>query len=106
MKRLLLVLLCCTAVFAQPVSLSWVQSIPNVNVTSNRVYRSQVSGGPYENIFQSTARITTWTDATVMQNEFYCYVVTAVTGEGESPYSNEVCVTTTFANAPTGLKVK
>lgn len=72
------------------VNLSWTQSI-TPDVTSNNVYRSLISGGPYSQIFASGSPITGYADSTVISGQTYYYVVTAFDsdGDGESGYSNE-----------------
>ncbi|UCE19880.1 MAG: hypothetical protein JSV84_05935 [Gemmatimonadota bacterium] len=58
-----------------------------------RVYRGDVSGGPYEMIASSNTL--GYEDASVIATQTYYYVVTAVyeDPEGESEYSNEVFAT-------------
>ncbi len=71
------------------VILSWTQSTTS-GITSNNVYRSTVNGGPYTSIYQSNAPIIAFTDSLVTSGVTYYYVVTAVDGNGESGYSNQV----------------
>lgn len=75
------------------VNLSWTQSTGNGQgdtIIGNNVYRSQVSGGPYTEIFISAIPITTYPDSTVQNGQTYYYVVTAVDNLGaESNPSNE-----------------
>jgi len=107
MKTLILcaVLALVTSAFAvTPYStLTWTQSA-TTGVTQNNVYRSQVSGGPYTEIFESQGPITTWTDNSVTPGQEYCYVVTAVVDGDESAYSNQSCITIVNTKPPTGLK--
>ena len=58
-----------------------------------RLYRSDFSGGPYQNIAVTNAA--EYVDANVVGGQTYYYVVTAVyeDPEGESGYSNEVSAT-------------
>ena len=56
-------------------------------VTSNNVYRSTTSGGPYSEIYESSTPITSYTDTP--STGTYYYVVSAVNSNGESPYSSE-----------------
>lgn len=78
------------------VALSWTQSM-STGVTSNCVYRSATSGGPYGTAINaagsgtgcSATPITTFTDLTVSGGKTYYYVVTALAGATESAYSSE-----------------
>jgi hypothetical protein len=58
-------------------------------VLSNNVYRGSTSGGPYSKIYSSSSPITTYSNTSVSPGTYY-YVVTAVSSNGESGYSNEV----------------
>src|SRR5512142_938708 len=69
--------------------LLWTQS-PSTGLTGNCVYRSQTSGGPYTQISCSASPVTSYTDLTVQGGQTYYYVVTALAGSQESPFSNEV----------------
>lgn len=89
---------------AQTVKLRWVQS-ESTPVSSNNIYRGDVSGGPYSGIFESTQPIAKYTDASVVDGQTYCWVVTAVSNGIESPYSNEACETVT-TQAPSDLIAK
>ena len=73
------------------VTLEWADH--NVSATGFHVYRSEVSGGPFNRINQGELEATTFKDSQVVGGAHYFYVVTAV-GEGgpESAYSNEVSV--------------
>lgn len=76
-------------------------------VTTYKVYRSTVTGGPYTlltTINSGTAVMYDDTDVTLGMR--HCYVVTALAGS-ESPKGNEICVTDagTNVNPPTGLAV-
>lgn len=102
--RCLVVLLLCSTCYATSVQLNWVQST-TTGVTGNNVYRSQVAGGPYVQVFSSPTKIVAWSDTTITAGELYCYVVTAVGPNGESPYSNEACGTA-GTKAPTNLRIK
>ena len=72
------------------VTLSWVASTTS-GVTYN-VYRSAISGGPYETL--AAASSTSYVDNSVASGQTYYYVVTAVDSQGyESAYSNEASAT-------------
>lgn len=60
---------------------------------SYRVYRSAVSGGPYQQIASQSAP--SYVDTVVVNGATYFYVVTAVTSGGESSASNEAVATPT-----------
>jgi fibronectin type 3 domain-containing protein len=100
----LLVVLIAGLASAQTVKLTWVQS-KSTPVSTNNVYRGDVSGGPYSEIFESTGPIIKYLDATVVDGQTYCWVVTAVSNGVEFPYSNEACETVT-TQAPADLKAK
>lgn len=93
-----------TLATAQSAKLTWVQSKSGA-VSGNNVYRSGVSGGPYSEVFESTSPIIRYIDASVVDGQTYCWVVTAVADGVESSYSNEACETVT-TQAPTELKAK
>jgi|SRR5208282_513782 len=57
-------------------------------VTSNNVYRSTTSGGPYTEIYSSSSPIATYSDTPGSPGVYY-YVVTSVSANGESANSNE-----------------
>jgi len=72
---------------AHTVHLSWAPS--SSAVTGYRVYRGQVSGGPYPNAVTSVDALS-FDDTTVVDGNTYYYVVTAVDSAGEeSAYSNQ-----------------
>jgi hypothetical protein len=72
---------------AHTVHLSWAPS--SSSVVGYRVYRSQVSGGPYSNKLSSVDALS-FDDATVVDGNTYYYVVTSVDSAGvESAYSNQ-----------------
>jgi hypothetical protein len=54
------------------------------NVTSNNVYRSTTSGGPFTEIYTGTAAFTSYVDQTGVVGTEYWYAVTAVSGGQES----------------------
>lgn len=105
-KRLNVIGVVLLAAFAraQSIGLTWIQSA-SPGVTSNNVYRSETSGGPYTQIFQGTVPITTYTDTQVLGEQEYCYVVTAVAAGVESPYSPQACAKDT-TKPPTGIRAK
>jgi fibronectin type 3 domain-containing protein len=57
-------------------------------VTQNKIYRSTTNGGPYAEIASIGAN-TSYTDTQVTGGTTYYYVVTAVSGNGESALSNQ-----------------
>lgn len=67
------------------VDLSWIASS---NATSYNVKRSTTAGGPYETLVTNVTD-TVYTDASVINNTTYYYVVTALNANGQSIYSNE-----------------
>lgn len=73
------------------VALSWSAS-PSPNLQGYRVYRSQVSGGPYNGISGTlTATTLAFTDSTVSSSQSYFYVITSLDVNGlESAPSMEV----------------
>jgi hypothetical protein len=101
---LVFVAFCAGLTFAQSVKLRWIQS-ESTPVSSNNIYRGDVSGGPYAEVFESTLPIAKYTDAAVIDGQTYCWVVTAVSNGIESTYSNEACETVT-TRAPSNLTVK
>ena len=77
-----------TVVAPHSVSLSWSPS-SSPGVSSYRVYRGNVSGGPYS-LLTSGVSSTAYTDTNVQSGTTYYYVTTAVDSSGaESSYSNE-----------------
>ena len=79
------------AVPSHSVTLNWTGQ--DVSAKGYYVYRSEMSGGPFNRINQGKLDSTTFKDTEVVGGAHYFYVVTAV-GEGgpESTYSNEVSV--------------
>lgn len=67
------------------VALTWNAS---QNATSYNVYRGTTSGGPYVKVSSGIVG-TAYTDVQVTHNQTFYYVTTAVSGSGESGYSNE-----------------
>ncbi len=71
------------------INLQWTQST-SPGVTQNRIYR-RPSGGSYASTPTATiGAATTYLDR-VSSQSVYCYVVSAVSGAGESVKSNEAC---------------
>ena len=73
-------------------SLRWTQST-TPGVTQNNIYRRTSSG-----VYPSTATVrtsatTSYVDRGLSSRTTYCYVVTAVSSNGESARSNEACAT-------------
>lgn len=71
------------------VNLSWSPSSSD-GVTGYNVYRSIVSGGPYNLITSSPVATTGFLDSTVFSAQTFYYVVTSLAGNQESGYSSEV----------------
>jgi hypothetical protein len=80
-----------TTTASHSVTLDWTDH--DVSAKGYHVYRSEISGGPFNRINQGKLEATTYQDSEVVGGAHYFYVVTAV-GEGgpESAYSNEVSV--------------
>ncbi len=100
-----------TSVTASPgdkqVSLSWTAS-SGFSVTGYNVYRSTTSGSGYVQVNPSSVTGTTYTDPSLTDGTTYYYVVTAISSQGESSYSNEASATPTAPialSAPTDLAV-
>ncbi|MCE5260957.1 MAG: fibronectin type III domain-containing protein [Euryarchaeota archaeon] len=72
--------------------LSWERPINDggTNITEYRIYRSNVSGGPYRLLGSVDANMTTYTDMGLTNGVTFYYRVKAVSSEGTSPYSDEV----------------
>jgi fibronectin type 3 domain-containing protein len=68
-------------------TLNWTASS---GANSYNVYRSQVSGGPYQKIGSSTEP--KYVDTPLPSGQEFFYVVTAVKGDKESSYSKEIHV--------------
>lgn len=68
---------------------------PSSNLQGYKVYRSQVSGGPYGQISGILGTSTSqFADSNVFSGQKYFYVVTSVDGNGlESAASSEVSIT-------------
>jgi len=79
------------------ISLSWTAS---TGATSYKVYRSQVSGGPYGT--PVTVTTTSYNDTTTANGTTYYYVVTAVNGGGASANSTQVSATPFSTALPSG----
>jgi hypothetical protein len=78
-----------TTTAAHSVTLDWTDH----NAKGFQVYRSEMSGGPFNRINQSKLEVTTYKDSEVVGGAHYFYVVTAVGESGpESAFSNEVSV--------------
>jgi hypothetical protein len=77
-----------TVVAPHSVALSWSPSSSS-GISSYKVYRGTVSGGPYS-LLTSGVSSTSYTDSNVQSGSTYYYVTTAVDSSGaESGYSNE-----------------
>lgn len=88
-------------------ALAWTAST-TAGVTSYKVYRATVSGGPYT-LIGTTANGTTTTfqDNNTTQGVTHYYVVTALVGTNESVFTTQVSAIDagTNVNPPTGLTV-
>jgi Abnormal spindle-like microcephaly-assoc'd, ASPM-SPD-2-Hydin len=74
------------------VSLTWNASTSQ-GVLNYDVYRGTASGGPYSEIATVSGATTAYTDNLVSAGYTYYYVVTTVTGNGQSGYSNQAVAT-------------
>ncbi len=70
---------------------------PQYGISSNQlladsigIYRSSISGGPYNKIASVDASQLSYIDASANPLTNYYYVITIFNGTGESPYSNQV----------------
>ena len=79
---------------AHSVDVMWDPS-PSGNLEGYKVYRSQVSGGPYSPVSgMLTTSTSQFADHTVISGQMYFYVVTSVDVNGlESVASSEVSIT-------------
>ncbi|MCP4581635.1 MAG: T9SS type A sorting domain-containing protein [candidate division Zixibacteria bacterium] len=71
------------------VSLSW---DTNDNVDAYRMYRADISGGPYTQIAEIDHPGDSYSDNDVVSGQTYYYVGTSMGGGYESPYSGEIRV--------------
>ena len=70
-------------------TLNWTASTSVV--VGYNVYRSPISGGPYAKLNPSVDASTTFTDSSVLSEQTYYYVVSAVdSNDVESVYSKQV----------------
>ncbi len=80
------------SVLGPSVTLSWSPSV-SANIAGYNIYRSSVSGGPYELISGPIAGAT-FTDTNVTPGQTYYYVLTSVSSSGvESGFSGQAAVT-------------
>ncbi len=105
-------------VFAGTVTLTWTQSdydsvcnlvctTPNSYITSNNVYRSATSGGPYTEIYESSSPITTYSDTRSAGTYYYVVTVVIVNPGNEAPgsysesvYSSEITAVVPGSSTP------
>ncbi len=95
-------------VISHSVALSWSEDLTQGTVTGYKVYRGNVSGGPYNTVAcaLTSNTPTTCADASgLVEGSTYYYVATATGPGGESTYSNEASVLIPFQKppAPTAL---
>jgi hypothetical protein len=64
------------------------------NEAGFKIERKQGTSGTYSQIVTVEANTTSYVDADLSPSTTYCYRVRAYTSSGNSPYSNDVCVTT------------
>lgn len=78
--------------------LNWVKYVaPTGNTATFTLFRGNISGGPYATTVKAgiTGDQTTYTDAGLLPNTTYCYVIKVVLNDGsESKNSAEACGTT------------
>ena len=74
------------------VKLTWTDST-SPGVIQYDIYRGTVSGGPYSEVATVSGSSTSYIDRSVAVGQTYYYVATAVTGTGQSGYSNEAMAT-------------
>ena len=77
---------------AAQITVKWVDSA--TNESGFKVERKQGTSGTYSQIATVDPDITSYIDSTVSARTTYCYRVHAYNLAGNSPYMNEVCVTT------------
>ena len=79
--------------------LDWSEN-PNAgtNETGFEIYRATKAGGPYTLIHITNANVTTFTDASLIPNTKYYYIVRAVAETGAAPVSEENSGTTDIDN--------
>lgn len=80
---------------------------PDAGVTSQKLYRGTVKGGPYTALTTLGPTVTNFQDAAVSLGTTHCYVLTASVGTAESVFSGEICTIDkgTNVNPQTGLAV-
>ena len=72
------------------------------NETGFKVERKTGTGGAYAQIGMSGQNLSLFNDSELAGGTQYCYRVRATNVTGDSPYSNEACVTTQAAATPGG----
>jgi fibronectin type 3 domain-containing protein len=89
-------------VVSHSVALSWNEDLTQGTVTGYKVYRSNVSGGPYSTLQVLTSNTpTTYTDtSSLTEGSTYYYVVTATGPGGESANSNQASALIPFQAPP------
>jgi len=76
------------------VVLAWNGNPSPTPAAAYSVYRSHISGGPYNRVGSVPASIGSYTDGSVQSGNTYYYVVTSLDSLGhESSFSNEVMTT-------------
>lgn len=88
-------------------TLTWTLSSTS-GVTSQKIYRGTVNGGPYTLLATiPNGTVVTYVDTNTIQGTLHYYVVTALVGTNESVNSNQVSAldSGTNVNPQTGLTV-
>lgn len=80
------------AVYKKGVILSWSASATS-GVDGYKIFRSETKGKNYSKIGQTTKKILTYLDNTVLAEKTYYYVVRAYKGSGQSESSSEASIT-------------
>ena len=88
---ILSLLLIATPAWGASLTLTWTDNSNNED--GFRVHRRLGDTGAWGNVQNLDANVTTWTDATVLEDQKYCYRVKAFRGTLESGFSNVVCGT-------------
>lgn len=88
-------------------TLTWTLSTTS-GVTSQKIYRGTVNGGPYTLLATiPNGTVATYVDTNTTQGTLHYYVITALVGTNESVFTNQVSAldSGTNVNPQTGLAV-